>query len=237
MNPTTTSYTQTFYRRYGKRLFDVFVSATALVLLAPVLLATALVVRLFLGSPVLFRQVRCGRGKRNFTILKFRSMTDRRDADGNLLPDADRLTRLGRFLRSSSLDELPELLNVLRGEMSLVGPRPLFDRYLGRYDAEQIRRHDVLPGITGLAQVRGRNHLSWEQKFALDVWYVDHLSFWLDVKIMLLTVGVLFSRQGIDEPGRVGTVEFMGSAARAASGAGPVREVLPGGPAAPGCVS
>jgi lipopolysaccharide/colanic/teichoic acid biosynthesis glycosyltransferase len=199
------------YRRYLKRTLDGLIAAFSLVVLSPVLIAVACGVRIMIGSPVLFRQQRPGLRSRPFTIEKFRTMTDDRDTKGNLLPDADRLPGFGRFLRSTSLDELPELWNVLRGEMSLVGPRPLLMQYLDRYTPEQARRHEVRPGITGWAQVNGRNALSWEEKFALDVWYVDHLSFWLDVKIMATTVWKIFKREGISQPGQATMEEFTGS--------------------------
>ena len=165
-----------FYRRYGKRLIDLMISVPALVLLLPLLLVTGLLVRIFLGTPVLYVQRRPGLNGRLFPIYKFRSMTDARDAVGNLLPDDLRLTRFGKFLRASSLDELPELLNVVLGQMSLIGPRPSMVQYLDLYTGEQARRHDVYPGITGWAQVNGRNTVDWEQRFELDVWYVDHHS-------------------------------------------------------------
>ncbi len=168
-------------------------------------------VRLAHGSPVLFTQVRPGYFGRPFKIYKFRTMTDERDTQGNLLPDAERLTRLGRFLRASSLDELPELFNVLRGEMSLVGPRPLLMQYLTRYTPEQARRHAVLPGITGWAQVNGRNALTWEDKFRLDVWYVENWSFWLDIQILWMTAWKVVKREGISQPGHATAEEFMGS--------------------------
>lgn len=195
----------------GKRCADLVLSGLALILLSPVLAATALAVRLLLGSPVLFRQSRPGLRGRLFTLVKFRTMTDERGADGKLLPDRDRLTAAGRFLRASSLDELPTLWNVLRGEMSLVGPRPLLVQYLPRYTAEQARRHEVRPGITGWAQVRGRNALSWEEKLALDVWYVDHRTAWLDLWILALTFGQVLSRQGIGHGGEDTMPEFLGS--------------------------
>jgi lipopolysaccharide/colanic/teichoic acid biosynthesis glycosyltransferase len=194
----------------SKRLLDLALGTTALVLLSPVLGALALAVRLRLGSPVLFRHVRPGYRGRLFTLLKLRSMTDGRDPGGNLLPDAERLTGLGRFLRAFSLDDLPNLVNVLRGEMSLVGPRPLLTQYLERYSPDERRRHDVLPGITGWAQVNGRNVLSWDDKFRLDLWYVDHWSFWLDVKILLLTVWRVLRREGISQPGHATAEEFQG---------------------------
>jgi sugar transferase EpsL len=167
-----------------------------------------------LGSPVLFRQQRPGQHGRPFTIYKFRTMSDVRDGQGNLLPDAGRLTPFGRFLRRTSLDELPELFNVLKGEMSLVGPRPLLTEYLDRYTLEQARRHEVRPGITGWAQVNGRNALTWEQKFALDVWYVDHLSFWLDLKILALTGWKVLRCEGISQTGHATMEEFFGSASQ-----------------------
>lgn len=197
--------------RIVKRPLDVILSAMALLILSPVLLAIALLVRVGMGSPVLFRQRRPGLHGRPFTILKFRTMTEARDGDGTLLPDVDRLTVLGRFLRRTSLDELPELINVLRGDMSLVGPRPLRMHYLDRYTPEQMRRHDVLPGITGWAQVNGRNALTWEEKFALDVWYVDHVSFWLDLKILLMTVLRVLTGDGISQPGHATMPEFTGT--------------------------
>jgi lipopolysaccharide/colanic/teichoic acid biosynthesis glycosyltransferase len=194
-----------------KRLFDVLISGLALIVLSPILLGLALLVRWRLGSPVLFRQIRPGMHARPFEMLKFRTMTDARGADGTLLPDAKRLTLFGRFLRSTSLDELPELWNVLKGDMSLVGPRPLLMEYLPLYSPEQARRHEARPGITGWAQVNGRNSLSWNDKFALDVWYVDNRSFWLDVKILLLTLRKVVTRQGITGDG-VATVErFKGN--------------------------
>jgi lipopolysaccharide/colanic/teichoic acid biosynthesis glycosyltransferase len=198
------------YAQHGKRLFDVLLTAPFLLVCAPVVALVALCVRLRLGSPVLFCQPRPGLHGRSFTLLKFRTMTEARNGQGHLLPDAERLTPLGRFLRSTSLDELPEFLNVLRGDMSLVGPRPLLMKYLERYTPEQMRRHDVRPGITGWAQVNGRNAITWEHKFALDVWYVDHLSCWLDLKIVVLTVWRILRRDGINEPGQATAQEFMG---------------------------
>lgn len=193
-----------------KRLFDFTVAALALLLLSPLLGLLALLVRLKLGSPVLFRQQRPGLHGKPFTLSKFRTMTDKRDAQGNLLPDAERLTNFGKFLRASSLDELPELWNVLKGEMSLVGPRPLLMQYLPLYTPEQARRHVVRPGITGWAQVNGRNALTWEEKFALDVWYVDNHTFWLDLKIILLTLRKIVKRDGINQPGAATMEEFRG---------------------------
>ena len=200
-----------------KRVVDLLVSSLVLLALALPLALLALLVRWRLGSPVLFRQQRPGQHGRPFILVKFRSMTDARGPDGELLPDATRLTRFGRILRSTSLDELPTLWNVLRGEMSLVGPRPLLMRYLDRYTPEQARRHEVRPGITGWAQVNGRNALSWEQKFLLDVWYVDHRSLWLDAKIMVMTVWRVLRRQGINQEGQATMGEFMGHAAHSAS--------------------
>lgn len=194
-----------------KRTFDLIASLLALVLLSPLLALIALLVRLKLSSPILFRQQRPGLHGEPFILYKFRTMTDARDAQGNLLPDAERLTRLGRFLRSASLDELPALFNVLKGDISLVGPRPLLMQYLDRYTPEQMRRHEVKPGITGWAQVNGRNALTWEQKFALDVWYVDHWSLWLDLKIIALTIWKILKREGISQPGQATMEEFMGS--------------------------
>ncbi|GAC1627873.1 MAG: sugar transferase [Chloroflexota bacterium] len=199
------------YRSYGKRLFDLVVTGAALVALWPIFVVTALLVRLNLGSPVLFRQERVGLRGTIFRVQKFRSMIDRDDESGMPLPDEDRLTRFGAFLRSTSLDELPELLSVLQGTMSLVGPRPLHVRYLERYSATQARRHEVKPGITGLAQISGRNGLTWEQKFTLDVHYVDNYDLRLDVKILLLTVIKTLTREGISQPGSLTAEEFMGA--------------------------
>ncbi len=193
-----------------KRGFDLLLVILSLPLVLPVLLLTALAVRLFIGSPVLFRQPRPGLGGQVFTLRKFRSMTDERDASGALLPDAERLTRFGRLLRASSLDELPSLLNVLRGEMSLVGPRPLLVDYLSLYTPEQARRHDVRPGLTGWAQVRGRNDLSWDDRLALDIWYVDHRSLRLDIRILFLTVGRVLGRKGVSAPGSATMTRFEG---------------------------
>jgi lipopolysaccharide/colanic/teichoic acid biosynthesis glycosyltransferase len=193
-----------------KRILDLLLTVPGFILISPVLAAIALAVRIALGSPVLFRQRRPGFMAQPFTLYKFRTMTDETDSDGNPLPDAARLTSLGRFLRSFSLDELPELFNVLKGEMSLVGPRPLLMRYLERYSAEQARRHEVLPGITGWTQVNGRNANTWEQKFEYDVWYVDHWSLRLDVKILLITLWKVLTREGISQPGQATAEEFKG---------------------------
>jgi sugar transferase EpsL len=199
------------YNKFGKRLLDLVVTAVALILLSPLLAAIALLVRLKLGSPVLFRQQRPGLGGKPFTILKFRSMNDARDSGGRPLPDWQRVTGFGQLLRRTSLDELPELINVLRGEMSLVGPRPLLTDYLDRYSPEQSRRHDALPGITGLAQVKGRNNLSWEEKFNLDTWYVDHRSLLLDLKILFMTVSAVLSAEGVSAAHHFSSPEFKGS--------------------------
>jgi len=199
------------YRKYGKRFLDLTLTLPVLILLSPLLIVVALLVRFKLGSPIFFRQQRPGLCEQPFMLLKFRTMIDTRDAQGNLLPDADRLTSFGRFLRSTSLDELPELIYVLRGEMSLVGPRPLLMQYLERYTLVQRRRHLVKPGLTGWAQVNGRNGLGWEQKFAYDVWYVAHHSLWLDLKIIALTMLKIVKREGISQPGQATAEEFKGN--------------------------
>lgn len=193
-----------------KRIFDIVVSSFALLILAIPLLILVVLIRRRLGSPVLFRQVRPGLGGRPFQMVKFRTMTDARSQDGELLPDAERLTVFGRFLRSTSLDELPELWNVLKGDMSLVGPRPLLMEYMSLYSPEQARRHDVRPGVTGWAQINGRNALSWEEKFSLDVWYADNHSFWLDLKILWLTVRKVIARDGISASGEATMSKFTG---------------------------
>ena len=203
------------YARFAKPALDRALAAAALVVLSPVLGGVALLVRRRLGSPVLFRQVRPGLHGRPFEMVKFRTMTDARSAAGDLLPDADRLPAFGQWLRSTSLDELPELWNVARGEMSLVGPRPLLTRYLGRYTPEQARRHDVRPGVTGWAQVNGRNAIAWDQKFALDVWYADHVSLGLDLRILWKTVASVVRRDGIQAAGDATMPEFMGPPAPA----------------------
>jgi len=200
-----------FYSRYGKRVLDLTLTIPALILLAPLMLIIALVVRVALGAPVLFRQVRPGLHGKPFTLYKFRTMTDARDAQGNLLPDSARLTPFGRFLRSTSLDELPELWNVIKGDMSLVGPRPLLMKYLDRYTPEQARRHEVKPGLTGWAQINGRNALTWEDKFKLDIWYVDHLSLALDLKILVLTLVKVLKREGISAIDHDTMPEFTGT--------------------------
>ncbi|HXH11866.1 MAG TPA: sugar transferase [Alphaproteobacteria bacterium] len=195
----------------GKRLVDLILTIPALLILAPLIGFITLLVRWHLGSPVLFRQRRPGLHGRPFTLLKFRTMTDARDAEGHLLPDAERLTPFGRWLRRASLDELPELLNVLWGDMSLVGPRPLLMHYLDRYSPEQMRRHEVRPGLTGWAQVNGRNAISWEEKFAFDAWYVDHVGFALDLKILFLTLIKIVRMEGISQQGHATTEEFRGN--------------------------
>jgi sugar transferase EpsL len=202
---------ETFYSRYGKRWFDLLLTVPGFVVISPLIGLIALLVRLQLGRPVLFKQVRPGLHGKPFTIYKFRTMTDARDQNGKLLPDALRLTKLGRFLRATSLDEFPELWNVIKGDMSLVGPRPLLMQYLDRYTPEQARRHEVKPGVTGWAQVNGRNAIAWEDKFQLDVWYVDHHSVFLDIRILLMTLLKVFRREGIAAAGEATMQEFMGS--------------------------
>lgn len=194
-----------------RRIFDILVSLLVLVLLSPLILLIVIVNWMFLGSPVFFRQDRPGRYGKPFEMIKFRTMRDTIDEQGAPLPDVDRMTRIGKLLRSTSLDELPELWNVLKGDMSLVGPRPLLIEYLTLYTPEQARRHEVRPGITGWAQVNGRNAIEWEEKFKLDVWYVDHRSFWFDVKILWLTVLKVFHREGISQDGHVTMNKFRGS--------------------------
>lgn len=193
-----------------KRLFDFLVSFTALILLSPIIALVAWKIRKNLGSPVLFRQTRPGLNGKPFEMVKFRTMKDAVDEQGNPLPDSERMTPFGDKLRNSSLDELPELWNVLKGEMSLVGPRPLLMQYLPLYSPEQSRRHEVRPGVTGWAQINGRNAISWEEKFKLDVWYVDNRSFWLDIKILLLTVKKVFVKEGISADGHVTIAPFTG---------------------------
>jgi sugar transferase EpsL len=194
-----------------KRVFDLILAIAFIILFSPLMLVIAIALHFTIGRPVILRQERPGLNGRPFTILKFRTMSSEKGADGMLLPDALRLGKLGNILRRASLDELPELVNVLKGEMSWVGPRPLLMQYLGRYTSEQLRRHEVKPGITGWAQINGRNAITWEQKFALDVWYVDHHSFWLDLKILCLTVWKVLRREGISEPGQATMSEFMGT--------------------------
>ena len=194
-----------------KRAGDVLASALALLLLSPFLLVLALIIRIRLGAPVLFRQQRPGKDGKPFELVKFRTMSDARDPEGNLLPDEQRLTPLGRRLRRFSLDEWPQLWNVLKGDMSLVGPRPLLMEYLGRYSAEQARRHLVKPGITGWAQINGRNAVSWEERFRRDVWYVDHWSLWLDLRILAATVWLVLRGKGISWEGHATMPKFMGT--------------------------
>lgn len=194
-----------------KHFFDFIVALFAIVFLSPLLLIVALLIRYRLGSPVLFRQVRPGKDGKPFVMFKFRTMQDVYDQDGNLLPDSERITPFGSFLRSTSIDELPELINVIKGEMSLVGPRPLLMEYLELYDKEQYRRHELRPGVTGWAQVNGRNAISWEQKFQLDVWYIANRTFWLDLKIIYLTIKKVLIRDGISAEGEVTVSKFTGN--------------------------
>jgi lipopolysaccharide/colanic/teichoic acid biosynthesis glycosyltransferase len=205
------SHKRQFYRIHGKRWLDASLATAALILLSPVLAAVWVSVRIKLGSPVLFRQPRPGRHGAPFTLLKFRTMSDARDRNGVPLPDGHRLTGFGRFLRSTSLDELPELWNVVRGEMSLVGPRPLLTHYLSLYTPEQARRHEIRPGLTGWSQVNGRNALSWSDRLEMDVWYVDHHSLALDLGILARTMPRVFRREGISAAGSPTMTEFTGS--------------------------
>ena len=195
----------------SKRILDLVLTVPGVILISPILLIVAILVRIYHGKPIFFSQVRPGYRGELFKVFKFRTMTDKQDDEGNLLPDDQRLTRLGRFLRGTSLDELPELWHVVRGEMSLVGPRPLLVQYLDRYSPEQARRHNLQPGMTGWAQINGRNVLSWEDKFRLDVWYVDNWSLWLDIKILALTLWKVIKREGISQPGHATAEEFMGN--------------------------
>ena len=199
------------YFRYIKRLLDILLSGCALIVLFPVLLIVAILVRTKLGSPVIFCQERPGKNEKIFKMYKFRSMTDERDEDGNLLPDEVRLTKFGRLLRSTSLDELPELWNIFKGDMSIVGPRPLLVKYLPLYNEEQRRRHDVRPGLTGLAQVSGRNAITWEEKFSHDVHYVEQVSFFLDMRIVILTVKKVLKHEGITSNSSATMEEFRGT--------------------------
>jgi sugar transferase EpsL len=194
----------------NKRGFDLILTILALIILSPLLLIMAIIVKTLLGSPILFCQQRPGQYSNQFLIYKFRTMTYGKDEKGNLLPDSQRMTRLGIFLRATSLDELPELFNILKGDMSIVGPRPLLMKYLDRYTPEQARRHEVKPGLTGWAQVNGRNAISWEQKFNLDIWYVDHWSILLDIKIIMITVWKILKREGISQEGHAAMEEFKG---------------------------
>lgn len=201
---------ETFYQRYGKRVIDLCLSLVLLILFWWVLAIVAILVRVKLGSPVLFKQPRPGKDEKIFNLYKFRTMTDERDADGNLLPDEQRLTKFGSVLRSTSLDELPEVFNIVRGDMSIIGPRPLLVKYLPRYSAEQRRRHEARPGLTGLAQVNGRNSISWDEKFLYDVEYVDNVSLGLDASIFLRTILATLRRSGISAEGEATMPEFMG---------------------------
>lgn len=194
-----------------KRLLDILGAGAGLILLSPLMLVLVVLIRRRMGPPAIFRHERAGLGGKPFVLCKFRSMNDARDERGELLPDAERLTDFGKFLRRTSMDELPQLWNVLKGDMSLVGPRPLLLEYVPLYDATQRRRLDVKPGITGWAQINGRNAISWEEKFALDVWYVDHRTLWLDIKILLLTAWKIAKREGISAPGEATMPRFMGS--------------------------
>jgi lipopolysaccharide/colanic/teichoic acid biosynthesis glycosyltransferase len=194
-----------------KRSLDIIIAGLGLLILSPLLIVISLVILIQIGRPVLFIQMRPGLKGKPFYMYKFRTMTDETDEQGNLLPDELRLTRLGKFLRSTSLDELPELFNVIKGDMSLVGPRPLLMQYLERYTPEQARRHEVKPGITGWAQINGRNAITWEEKFVLDVWYVDNWSLWLDMKILAMTLVKVFRREGISAEGEATMPEFMGN--------------------------
>lgn len=196
---------------FSKRLFDYVLTTCLIIILSPVILLLYILVLIFHGYPVLFTQKRPGYKGKPFNIYKFRTMTNERDLNGGLLTDEQRLTKFGIFLRKSSLDELPELINVIKGEMSLVGPRPLLMQYLSRYSSDQARRHDVLPGLTGWAQVNGRNAINWGDKFRLDIWYVDHWSFSLDIKILFMTIGKVIKREGINQAGKATSEEFMGN--------------------------
>jgi sugar transferase EpsL len=217
--------------RFGfKRVFDSITALCGLAVLSPLFIVVSLLVWLSMGRPVLFRQRRPGRFQKPFELLKFRTMAESRDSDGKLLPDAERLTRVGRWLRATSIDELPQLWNVFRGDMSLVGPRPLLMEYLPRYTPEQLRRHEVLPGITGWAQINGRNALTWEEKFALDAWYVDNWNLLLDLRILAKTLRLVLKRDGISSRGHATMPEFMGSPTQSTRDGGlsvMVREVLP----------
>jgi len=194
-----------------KRILDFVLSIIIMLVCLPVMLIVGLIIFLTEGRPIFFFHERPGKDGQPFKLIKFRSMRNARDAEGNLLPDGERITNFGNFIRKTSIDELPEFINVLRGEMSLVGPRPLLMQYVDRYSPQQFRRHEVLPGITGWAQVNGRNAISWNEKFMLDIWYIDHWSVWLDIKILLLTVWKVISGEGISQPGRATMDEFKGN--------------------------
>ena len=193
-----------------KRIADILISLIALIVLSPIILIVAILIRIKLGSPIFFVQERIGKDNKTFKMIKFRTMKDAKDKNGNLLPDSERMTKFGKTLRSLSIDELPELINILKGDMSLVGPRPLLVEYLPLYNEEQIKRHNVLPGLTGYAQVNGRNSLSWNEKFKLDVWYVENWSMMLDIKILFQTVYKVFKREGISQEGNVTMEKFNG---------------------------
>jgi len=195
----------------SKRILDLVISILGVLILSPLMISLAIIVGVLFGMPIIFRQKRPGYHGKPFMVYKFRTMKNTYDENDRLLPDSQRMTRFGHFLRSTSLDELPELFNVLKGEMSIVGPRPLLMQYLERYSPEQARRHEVLPGITGWAQINGRNALTWEEKFKLDVWYVDHWSFGLDIKILFISVIKVLQREGISQPGQATAEEFMGT--------------------------
>lgn len=199
------------YAKYIKRILDFILSLIALIVLSPVLLVIAILVRIKLGSPIIFKQQRPGKDEKIFTLYKFRTMTDKKDENGNLLPDSERLTKFGKVLRSTSLDELPELVNILKGDMSIVGPRPLLVEYLPLYSEEQKHRHDVRPGLTGLAQVSGRNSISWEEKFNDDLEYIKNITFLGDIKIILMTIAKVFKREGIAQEGNATMEKFTGN--------------------------
>ncbi|MEI3356180.1 MAG: sugar transferase [Clostridia bacterium] len=199
------------YAKYIKRILDFVLSLVALIVLSPVLLIVAILVRVKLGSPVVFKQQRPGKNEKIFTLYKFRTMTDKKDENGNLLPDSERLTKFGKFLRSTSLDELPELVNILKGDMAIVGPRPLLVEYLPLYNEEQKHRHDVRPGLTGLAQVSGRNSITWEEKFNDDLEYIEKISILEDIKIIFTTIGKVFKREGISQENNATMEKFKGN--------------------------
>ena len=195
----------------SKRLLDLSIALISLIVLSPVLILLGILVAVFLGRPIFFHQMRPGLHGKIFKLYKFRTMNENTDENNHLLPDEERLTKFGRFLRTTSLDELPELFNILKGDMSIVGPRPLLISYLPLYNPHQMRRHDVLPGLTGWAQINGRNTLTWEEKFDLDVWYVDHWTYWLDLKIIALTIIKVIKREGISQPGQATSEPFKGT--------------------------
>lgn len=203
------------YKKYIKRILDFILSLIALIILSPLLLIISLLVKIKLGSPIIFKQERPGLNEKIFTLYKFRTMTDKKDEKGNLLPDLERLTKFGRFLRSTSLDELPELINIIKGDMAIVGPRPLLVEYLELYDEKQKHRHDVRPGLTGLAQISGRNSITWEEKFEEDIQYINKITFIVDVKIILKTILKVFKREGIAQEGNATMEKFKGSEEKA----------------------